>query len=192
MLFLTAAVTGLFVPFVSNQWQNQQKELEFQRQNHEKELELKTTLAANVSEVPSRVVAAAMLFASNRIEPEAFYTDLTNWYTSSAIIESELQAYYANSRLADRWEKYSEIMELFLRLQGNANNPAVRGELADEIKKYFESVGKEEVVYWDGLKSSPVNLEPYSSSWLDLIHEILDEKNDIVEAIIADDMRSFS
>jgi hypothetical protein len=80
----------------------------------------------------------------------------------------------------------------FLRLPGNANNSTPRAELADEIKKYFESVGKAEVVYWDGLESSPVNAEPYRSSWLQLILAILDEKDDIVEAIVVNDVRSFS
>lgn len=182
----------MLVPYITNQWQNQQKELEFQRQNHEKELELKTNLASNVSEAPSRVVAAAMLYASGRVTQGAFIQELTGWISSSAIIESRLQGYYANSSVADRWEKYSEVMLPFLRLPGNAGNSTARGELADEIEKYFDSVGKAEAVNWDGLKSSPVSGEPYSSSWLQLILAILDEKDDIVEAIIVNDVRSLS
>jgi hypothetical protein len=91
MLFLTAAVTGLLVPYINNQ-----------RQNHEKELELKTNLASNVSETPSRVVAAAMLYASGRYTQGAFIQELASWISSSAIIESELTAYYANSSVAER------------------------------------------------------------------------------------------
>jgi hypothetical protein len=180
----------LLVPYITNQWQNQQRELEFQRQNHEKELELKTNLATNVSEAPSRIVAAAMLYASGRLTEGTFIQDLTGWVSSSAIIEARLQGYYANSSIAERWEKYSDIMLPFLRLPGNAGNSTARGELVDEIKEYFESVGKPEVVYWDGLKSSPVSREPYRSSWLQLILAILDEKDDIVEAIVVNDVRS--
>jgi hypothetical protein len=124
LLVLGALITSLIIPWFFQLWQD-----------HQKELEIKTNLVSRISESVTKLVLStqSVLLANNHgqihtIEQKRELFDELNdeykdWEISSAVIGSQLQAYFPHVNLSKEWgslmiysHSFSENVTDFYRL----------------------------------------------------------------------------
>jgi hypothetical protein len=104
LLILGAIISSLIVPWFFQVWQDYQKELE-----------IKTDLVGKISEDVTRIIMSTqfLLLTNDRgqIQTDEQHRELLTelneeykqWEINSAVIESQLQAYFPQSDLANKW-----------------------------------------------------------------------------------------
>ena len=152
LLIVGAIISSLLIPWFFQIWQNQQTELE-----------IKTNLISKISE---SVIALVMTTQSVLIQnnnhlittPEKFIQLFDNlnekyaqWEIESAIINSQLRAYFPNSDVSNLWgslkiysKSFSENVTDFYRLNANAKinstSPIDFGEKRQALLDQMESI----------------------------------------------------
>ena len=152
LLIVGAIISSLLIPWFFQIWQNQQTELE-----------IKTNLISKISE---SVIALVMTTQSVLIQnnnhlittPEKFIQLFDNlnekyaqWEIESAIINSQLRAYFPNSDVSNLWgslkiysKSFSENVTDFYRLSANAKinstSPIDFGETRQALLDQMESI----------------------------------------------------
>lgn len=106
LLALTAALTGLLVPWITSRWEQRDKAVEARRLAEEKELETKTALVLQIGTTSARFLAAAET-VDLRNQPRALDTPYRAFQESSFAIGSQLAAYFPNSELSQTWADYA-------------------------------------------------------------------------------------
>jgi hypothetical protein len=107
LLVIGAGISGLLVPYITNQWQN-----------HQKELELKTDLASQISKAVANIIIVSRL-----VQIPAFaYTNLSyantfeEWEVSKATIGSQIQSYFPKNQIKQEWDNLSSAITEFSAL----------------------------------------------------------------------------
>lgn len=104
LLLLAAGISGLLVPYITNQWQN-----------HQKELELKTNLVTQISKaiadiiIVSRIVQIPAYAYTNLSYPNAY----EQWEISKATIGSQIEAYFPENQIKQKWDNLSSAITEF-------------------------------------------------------------------------------
>ena len=107
LLIIGAGISGLLIPHITNQWQN-----------HQKELELKTDLASEISKAVANIIISSRLVQI----PTFAYTNLSyantveQWEESKASIGSQIEAYFSDTQLKQKWDNLSSALTEFSNL----------------------------------------------------------------------------
>ena len=135
LIVLTAVLTGLLAPWITNRWEKRDKEVESSRAMHERELaerrlDAQRELAVKTA-LLSRIGASSAAFLS-AIEVGAIHEDnaarpeYRALKTASLEIGSQLAAYFPRSRPFVRWRDYTYSLRnaylLFTSPPGRARN----------------------------------------------------------------------
>ena len=152
LLIVGAIISSLLIPWFFQIWQNQQTELE-----------IKTNLISKISEsVIALVMATQSILIQNnnqQINTQDEFNQLFNnlnekyrqWEIESAIINSQLRAYFPNSDVSTLWgslkiysNSFSENVTDFYRLSSeaeiNSTSPINFGETRQELLNQMESI----------------------------------------------------
>jgi hypothetical protein len=120
-------ISALLAPYITDQWQN-----------HQKELEVKTDLIGRISQATAAIISVTQLLGLPGVNmSQISQTDAyLNWETSSATIGSQLRAYFPDTQLDQDWGNYSAIMVDFFSLP-TINTPCKRLEHVQNIQTYM-------------------------------------------------------
>ena len=127
LLMIGAGISGLLVPHITNQWQN-----------HQKELELKTDLASEISKAVANIVIASRLvqiptFAFTNL---SYANTVEEWEASKASIGSQIEAYFPDSQLKQKWDNLTSAITEFSNLNAaltHSNHPHYAPQLCARI-----------------------------------------------------------
>lgn len=174
LLIVGAVISGLLVPYITNQWQN-----------HEKELELKTSLVARISEAVSRALTAAQFTNARLPEVVDYYQAYHDWETTHSAIGSYIRAYFPNTYLGEEWDEYANTTTSLIRLSAN-NSMSEKEQLVSQIQKYFAPCSNN-VINWNALldKNDLRFRNPdFRYNWFTLKDQIILAKNNISQKVL--------
>jgi hypothetical protein len=176
----SAALIYLVIPQLTRGWQN-----------HEKVLEVKTNLVGDMSDAVAKAVMSGRFLGSGLIRratddphatQQAFNDAFQGWTTNSAVIGSQLAAYFPDSDLVRQWRSYSMVVSDFLQL-------SVGGQRADrvqqlvEIATYFPHLHRGNRDWWRALLER--NDEPtFQQDYAELSKFILLERDGFVQRVL--------
>jgi hypothetical protein len=152
LLIVGAVISSLLIPWFFQIWQNQQTELE-----------IKTSLISKISEsVIDLIMATQSVILQNNNQQIYTQTEINRlfdnlnekyrqWEIESAIIKSQLRAYFPNSDVSNLWgslkiysNSFSENVTDFYRLSNNAKvnstSPIDFGETRQILLDQMESI----------------------------------------------------
>jgi hypothetical protein len=152
LLIVGAIISSLLIPWFFQIWQNQQTELE-----------IKTNLVSKISEsVIALVMATQSILLQNNYQQINSFDEFIHlfdnlnekyaqWEIESAIINSQLRAYFPNSDVSNLWgslkiysNSFSENVTDFYRLSNeakiNSTSPIDFGEKRQAILDQMESI----------------------------------------------------
>ena len=152
LLIVGAVISSLLIPWFFQIWQNQQTELE-----------IKTSLISKISEsVIDLIMTTQSVILQNNYQQINTQTEINRlfdnlnekyrqWEIESAIINSQLRAYFPNSDVSNLWgslkiysNSFSENVTDFYRLSNNAKvnstSPIDFGEKRQAILDQMESI----------------------------------------------------
>jgi hypothetical protein len=150
-LFITivaAGITALLIPWITGKWQD-----------HKQQLELRTSLAADMSRaytdvvVSERFVAFGLVYSpggkSEQIatNANAWLTAWHDWLVQAGMLDAELTARYGVGGIAGEWKQYISAVAAYVRL-GAEIPPTDRPGLIKDEKIYLG----EKAVDWSGLE----------------------------------------
>jgi hypothetical protein len=98
LLIFGAIISGLLVPYITNQWQN-----------HQKELELKIDIVSQISKAVTNIIVASRIiqipaFSSTNL---TYANTFEEWEVSKATIGSQVQAYFPKYSIKQEWDNLS-------------------------------------------------------------------------------------
>lgn len=175
ILIVGALVTGLLVPYITNQWQN-----------HQKELELKTDLVAEISDVVTRMILAIQFaeVGATSFTQEDYDKSYSNFLVSSAIIGSKIRSYFPDTQLGKEWDTNSKIIEDLYALSGITNETR-RLELLQKINTYLSTDSAPielGLLVFKG--NTPEEQLQWQTNWGKLRDKTLERKDNIIQAIL--------
>ena len=151
-LFVTAVaagITALLIPWITGKWQD-----------HKQQLELRTTLAKDMSRaytsviVTGRFVTGGLVYsgsssqAANTAAAQTAWTNaLHEWLVESGTIQAELTGRYPSHEIATEWHDFAEAVTRYMRI-GSQVMPADRAALLRQEKAY----AREAEVNWEALR----------------------------------------
>jgi hypothetical protein len=165
LLILGALISTLIIPWFFQVWQDYQKELE-----------IKTDLVGKISEAVTRIVMSTqfVLLTNNlgQIQTVEQHNELLNelndeykqWEISSAVIESQLQAYFPHTGLSNDW-----------------------GSL-----KVFSGSFSENVTDFYRLAASVTPNSAKDIDFYDDRENLLNQKDNLIQHILSSEMTSFT
>jgi hypothetical protein len=172
LLVVGGAISGLLVPYITNQWQN-----------HQKELEIKTDLVGRISETLMNMIIAvqfAEMSGPNQQSQEEYNKIFRDWEISSAVVGSQIRAYFPTNNLGPEWDKLSKLVTDVYALSG-IFVPETRIKHVEKIKGYFSN--SMDNLDFSELVNSTERVN-YLSQWFKLKDEIIKKKDILVEAIL--------
>jgi hypothetical protein len=152
LLLLTALLTGLLAPWITNRWEERDKQVEAQRAASERQLELRRAATERELEVKSVIVsrigtASATFLSAIEVgvidadKPEA-RTEYRALKKASLEIGSQLAAYFPSSRPVVRWRDYTYSLRnayiLLVARPGQARNVWL-----DRLNRYLDVAPKQ-------------------------------------------------
>jgi hypothetical protein len=114
LLVVGGTISGLLIPYITTQWQN-----------HQKELEIKTDLLRRISGSFAAASIArenVLIAAEQRPVPDVtnkdFVNQMRNWTISSAVIGSELSAYFPqnDNQIGKDWDRFVMLINSFYEI----------------------------------------------------------------------------
>jgi hypothetical protein len=185
-LFLTivaAGITALLIPWITGKWQD-----------HKQQLELRTSLAADMSRAYTDVIASERFVAfglvyspggkSERIatNANAWLTAWHDWLVQAGMLDAELTARYGVGGIAGEWKQYISAVAAYVRL--GAEIPAAdRPGLIKAEKTYLG----DNAVDWSGLEHTKKlkTFADFKASYTALGDRLLDRG----DALVQDELR---
>jgi hypothetical protein len=140
LIILTAALTGLLVPWITNRWAEHDKQVEARRVDSEHEREVKSALVNRIGTASARFLSAIDVGAINRkgAEAPAEYRALK---TASFEIASQLAAYFPRSGPEQDWKDYTySLRNIYLALTFPPGQP--RSHWLHLLNKYLDKAPK--------------------------------------------------
>lgn len=180
---LLIAVVGAFlvywlIPQLTRGWQD-----------HAKVLEVKTKLVGDMSDSVGNATMTGRFIASGLIgqateDPhatqKAFNDAYRDWTIDSAVIGSQLAAYFPKGDLAAKWRSYASVVTDYLQL-------SARGERADranqliEVADYFPDLEKRGKAWWTALLETGPD---FQQNYRELSLRILSERDTFVQRVL--------
>jgi hypothetical protein len=136
LLLLTAALTGLLVPWITNRWEARDKKVEQARAAAERELEVKSALVTRIGTTSGRFLSAMEVRIVDAGGPEAS-SEYRALQTASLEIASQLTAYFPTSQPAVRWRYFTDgLRNAYLLLRERVGRP--RNVWLDRLNRYLD------------------------------------------------------
>jgi hypothetical protein len=140
-LFITlvaAGVSALLIPWITGKWQD-----------HKQQLELRTTLASDMSRaytgviVTGRFVTGGLIYSgsdSSKADTAASQTAWTgalhDWLVESGTIAAQLEGRYPSTSIAGEWRDFSAAVTTYMRI-GSQVAPGQRTQLLADERAYL-------------------------------------------------------
>jgi len=104
LLLIGAVISGLLVPYITNQWQN-----------HQKEMEIKTNLVTQISKAVSDIIIVSRMiqipsFSNTNL---SYANTFEDWEVSKSTIGSQIQAYFPQNNIRQEWDNLSSAITDF-------------------------------------------------------------------------------
>lgn len=135
LLVLTAVLTGLLVPWITNRWEARDKEVEAHRVAAERELEIKSAIVSRVGTASAQFLSAIEVgvIAVDSAEARAEYRSLK---TASLEVASQLAAYLPRSRPEVHWRDFTfSLRNVYLALTRPVGQ---RSQWVHWLNRYFD------------------------------------------------------
>lgn len=165
-------------------------------QNHAKILEVKTNLVADMSDSVGNATMTGRFIASGLIGKEtddpnatqrAFNDAYRKWTITSAVIASQLAAYFPSSDLASRWRSYANVVTDYLQLSARGARTDRASQL-EEVARYFPALRTHGKNWWRALlETGPA----FHQNYLELSLAILRERDTFVQRVLDADATAF-
>lgn len=165
-------------------------------QDHAKILEVKTGLVADMSDSVGNATMTGRFIASGLIgratdDPNAtqraFNDAYQNWTVKSAVIGSQLAAYFPRSDLAPRWRSYANVVTDFLQLSARGRRSDRASQLV-EVARYFPELRKRNKAWWASL----LDVGPaFQENYRELSLAVLGERDTFVQRVLDSDATGF-
>jgi hypothetical protein len=174
------AVVYWLIPQLTRDWQN-----------HAKVLEVKTNLVAKMSDSVGNATMTGRFIASGLIgkatdDPNAtqraFNEAYEAWTVESAVIGSQLAAYFPGDHLGPRWRSYAGVVTDFLQLAARARRDDRASQLLG-IARYFPQLREQGKTWWRTLLDGN-GRRAFQQRYLELSREILDERDLFVQQVL--------
>lgn len=189
LLVLTAVLTGLLAPWITNRWEARDKRVEAQRMASERQLELRRAATQRELEVKaaivSRIGTASATFLSaieiglvDAARPEA-RGEYRRLKASALEIGSQLAAYFPSSRPVVRWRDYTySLRNAYVLLTAPVGR--ARNRWLDRLNRYFDVAPKQ----LDGL-CFPSNHPLFEGDLRELVLAFQKKEEAIVREVVA-------
>jgi hypothetical protein len=199
LLLVGAIVSSYLIPALTRSWQN-----------HEKELDLKASLAAEMSEKATDFVMAVQFYklntqgldlgaASQAVRRDAAkqLDDLNRryrrWEIDSAVIASRLRAYFADPEISADWRALAATITSFYAIEGETDV----GRSAPQIEAVLREVRQIPVgdfgddVRREVTRLRRVGLSGYGLRWGELRAELLARRDALIQRVLDGDTSAF-
>lgn len=147
LLVLTAVLTGLLVPWITNRWEERdrrieaaraatERELEASRAATERELEVKAAIVSRIGVASATFLSAVEVGSIDAGGAEA-RSEYRALKTSALEIGSQIAAYFPNSRPVVRWRDYTySLRNAYVLLTSPVGRP--RNVWLDRLNRYLD------------------------------------------------------
>jgi hypothetical protein len=125
LLLVTAAVSGLLIPHLTQQWQEQQQQVTIRRD-----------FAARASRIVGEMFIATQLaqVGAQSQSQEDFDAAYVRWEVESSVLSAELRAYYPAERVHVAWHNCGALTTAYYTQAGIAD-PIRRDRYLEEIRQ---------------------------------------------------------
>jgi hypothetical protein len=140
LLILTAVLTGLLVPWITNRWAERDKQVEAHRVAAERELGVKSAMVNRIGTASAQFLSAIDVGVIDQkgAEAPAEYRALK---TASLEIASQLAAYFPDSGPEQDWKDYTfSLRNIYLALTFPSGQP--RSHWLHLLNKYLDKSPK--------------------------------------------------
>lgn len=181
-LFITivaAGITAILIPWITGKWQD-----------HKQQLEVRTSLASDMSRAytdviaSERFVAFGLVYSAGKKEEQvatnvnAWLSSWHDWLVEAGTLGAQLTARYGVGGISTEWQEYIGAVSLYIRL--GAEIPAIeRPGVIGAAKRYVGAAG----IDWSGLEHTK-KLKTYpdfKSSYTALGNELLARGDALVQ-----------
>jgi hypothetical protein len=171
VVLLTAAVSGLLVPGITRHWQD-----------YEKELQLKAGLVDGINEAVMSILLAVQFAEHGSISQEKLDDAYQKWEVQRAMLSGKLKAYFADTQIADKFDRLTEEIGEVYALSGTTDTQ-FRFERIDRLKSYFGA----QITDWNlvaDLKKHETEFLAWYAAWWKLRTEIVSRKDALVRELL--------
>jgi hypothetical protein len=165
-------------------------------QDHAKILEVKTNLVAEMSDsvgnatMTGRFIASGLIGKATvdpRATQRAFNDAYQEWTVESAVIASQLAAYFPGNDLASRWRSYANVVTDYLQLSARGQR-ADRASQLVEVARYFPELKKRGKAWWTAL----LEVGPaFQENYRELSLAVLSERDTFVQRVLDSNATGF-
>jgi hypothetical protein len=185
-LFITivaAGISALLIPWINGKWQD-----------HKQQLELRTSIASDMSRAYTDVIASERFVAFGLVyspggkqeqvatNVNAWLTAWHNWLVEAGTIDAQLTARYGVDGIASDWKGYIAAVAAYIRV-GAEIPPAERPGLLDRLQGYLGA----RALDWSGLEHNATrtkklkNYPDFKRSYTALGDRLLDRGDALVQ-----------
>ena len=140
VVLLTAALSGYFIPRITRDWQDYQKELE-----------IKTSIVESAN-IEVLNILLAMQFAERKVGTQSDFDKASRtWEIQRAALTGKISVYFNGESVAKDFESFSEALTDFYVLAG-VTNAAYRSKQVGKLKDYFGETATDWIILEDQTK----------------------------------------
>lgn len=128
LLVVTAAVSGLLVPRLTQQWQD-----------HQQQVDIRRDFAARVSRTVGEIFVASQLAQVGALSQsqEDFDAAYVRWEVESAVLGAELRAYYPAESLHRAWSRCTQLATAYYTQVG-IPDPGRRARYLQSVQQQLD------------------------------------------------------
>ena len=190
LLLIGGGLTGLLIPLLLRRYEQSQRNIDREREDHKNELEIKSEIVKSISSSYSDTISMLYVLANysnidkNRkttLDTEIFRTVLS----TKSIITSLLKAYFKTSPIIEKWENFSHnttrLWGIYDRiLSGQPTSP----DDIMKVKKYL----KIDNIDWSKFEQGDIDV--MRGLYIELVKTLLDYKTEIIDLVLAEKIKS--
>ncbi len=171
ILVATAAISGLLVPFIIQQWKDQ-----------DRKAEVKAKLITDAGRTVANILTASQFseFGGESRNQKDIGRAFQVWEIEHVVVSSQIRAYLLDPTLASDWDRFSEMLRL--AYASGAHNPR-RKEYLAKLQEYL----KARDINWKALEigySDMAQFPEYNRAWFQLREALLDRYAEIAKRIL--------
>jgi hypothetical protein len=138
----TAGITNYFIPRITHEWQQHDRELELRNARNQKEVALKAVLARDIGQSTGSflaVIHSTELSWRGELGPD-YDRAYEKWSAVSSGIATQISVYFPNTKIYDRWREYEDnIYALYSLLK--YKDARERQAVLEQIAQYIDDSG---------------------------------------------------